>query len=145
MALAATVIPLSIVFIMKTMCDWRRNSFWYSNAYDCNYEDTLYIQPSPLHQSSSLRTGSVGGCRVATAALQQQANSLSGRLQTSASLQEHALHLHQGQAQTSYPHHSQTQTQPGSSQLHHPPGSLHHSLQAIQTITLNDEHTLKET
>ncbi|KAI1290394.1 hypothetical protein HDE_09013 [Halotydeus destructor] len=42
MILAATVVPLSIVFIAKTMCDWRKtsNSFWYSN-YD--FEDPLYI------------------------------------------------------------------------------------------------------
>lgn len=34
---------------MKTVCDWRRhsNSFWYS-SYDYGYEDTLYIEPSPL-------------------------------------------------------------------------------------------------
>lgn len=143
MALAATVIPLSVVFIMKTMCDWRRNSFWYS-SYDCNYEDTLYIQPSPLHQdiATSLRSG--GGSSgldsrsaAASAFLQQQASALSTRLQTSSSLQDHQqlqlLLQQQQQLQQQIQLQQQKQQQ------------KQHQQQSIQTITLNDEHTLKET
>ena len=106
MALAATVIPLSIVFIMKTMCDWRRgsNSFWYSN-YDCSYDDTLYIQPSPLpvrHQTATTIATIAASCS-----------------------EQHLQAAQQSQLQQQRKASRQEPT--------------------IQTISLNDEHTLKET
>lgn len=60
MSLAATVIPLSIVFILRTICDCRdnRRSYWY-NSYECNCNFENYQSQQierPIQHERSIQT-----------------------------------------------------------------------------------------